>query len=285
MKKILIVLLLIITSQSFAQINDDLVAIGKAYNGGGKDDSVAKSLEKYADGELKFTANFIRQLKIGDYKPIFKNWLMRPSDKDLKLIYIVEQVNFNTFSKSPKNYGQLVDSLQKRDIPTGELLHTYYEMAFCAFDLSRKFNLSDVNFDLDSYNLRDEGEKAIFFLESMQFYGTLIWGYMNIPKPPKFDKALAYINNYPQYNGKAYCRYINFDFQDFEIELNNSRVSYKKEYINKFYNTLMYNYFCLKSTKGGDSGIEELVANSILVKKQYYQFSKEQEFLEKYFSK
>ena len=74
-------------------------------------------------------------------------------------------------------------------------------------------DFSKTNFLLNNYGLQNETEKGIFFLKAMRFCGTVIWGLMNIPKPPNYKKALELISKYPKFNGQPYYQYLDLNFE------------------------------------------------------------------------
>jgi hypothetical protein len=150
---------------------------------------------------------------------------------------------------------------------------------------NQPFDLSKIDFRIDNYELKNDTEKGIFFLKTMQFCGTTIWGYMNVVKPPNYKKALQYINNYPKFNGQQYYQYLDFGFEDFEMEIEKDKgiESYKHYYINKYYQTLLYHMMCLNQKKKYKKKRENLLLGSILKEKNYYKYSKNKETLESFF--
>ena len=108
-----------------------------------------------------------------------------------------------------------------------------------------------MSFDLNNLNLSTKQEKGIFFLTSMERFGSDIWGYMNIPEPTDYDSALEVINRYPKYNGEEYYKYNDFDFSDFlvTVDIRKPKVSYKDYYLKKYFSTLGYHMEILKFNK------------------------------------
>jgi len=66
--------------------------------------------------------------------------------------------------------------------------------------------------------LGDKTEKGIFFLESMETFRTMIWGFINVPDPPNYAKALSVINNCPKYNSEPYYQNLGLNFIEIKIE-------------------------------------------------------------------
>ena len=292
MKKILLVLALILLgSSSFAQINEGLIEMGKYYRQfmfrNSPPASVLKDFEKYNNTELENTANFIKEALTNDNNLMTEKFLIRPDNKDLKYIYIVEHINYNVRKDNPEDNDQLIKELNDKDISDNELVDTYYSMLFDGYGNKIKpYDLSGVNFELNKYGLKNDTEKGIFFLQSMNFNGTTIWGYINIPKPPRYEKAFELISRFPKYNGSLYYQYLDLSFPDFKIsiELDKKPQSYKEYYINKYYETLLNHLSCLNALNHSKDEIYDLILGSILKESNYYKYSKKEGELKKLLS-
>ena len=105
---------------------------------------------------------------------------------------------------------------------------------------------------------------------------------MNVVKPPNYKKALQHINKYPKFNGQKYYQYLDFGFEDFEMEIvkDNGIESYKYYYVNKYYQTLIYHMRCLNQKNKYKKERENLLLGSILKEENYYKYSKDKETLD-----
>lgn len=292
MRKIVLTILLSSLGQiTWGQVNDGLIELGKAYRQfmfrNNPPENFLGSLDKYDNTELAFVADFIQEIIRPSTNVLSDKFLTRPTDKDLKQIYIVVQINFNVRKENPVDNKQLIETLNKKDISTQELVDNYYSMVFAAYgNKVDPYDLSKTDFQLNNYGLRDDTEKGIFFLESMRLNGLLIFGYMNIVKPPNYSKALGFINRYPKYNGSPYYQFIDLNFPDFKINIESEtkQQSYKEYFIDKYYETLLSHLDCLREA-GENEKIYDLVLGSLLKEEIYYKYSKREKDIKKLLTK
>jgi hypothetical protein len=292
MRKIVLTTILLSLGQiSSGQVNDGLIELGKSYRQfmfrNNPPDKVLGSLDKYDNTELAFVADFIQETIRQSSNILSDKFLNRPTDKDLKQIYIVRQINFNVRKENPIDNNELIETLNKKDITTQELVDNYYSMVFAAYgNKVDPYDLSKTDFQLNNYGLKDDTEKGIFFLESMRLNGLLIFGYMNIVKPPNYSKALEYINKYPKYNSSPYYQFIDLNFPDFKINIESEtkQQSYKEYYIDKYYETLLSHLDCLREA-GEKEKIYDLVLGSLLKEEIYYKYSKKEKDIKKLLTK
>ncbi len=290
-KIVLATLLLSIGQTTWGQVNDGLIELGKSYRQfmfrNNPPENVLGSLDKYDNTEIAFVADFIQETIRPSNNILSDKFLTRPADKDLKQIYIVRQINLNVRKENPVDNNQLIETLNKKDITTQELVDNYYSMVFAAYgNKVDPYDLTATDFQLNNYGLKDDTEKGIFFLESMRLNGLLIFGYMNIVKPPNYSKALGFINKYPKYNGSPYYQFIDLNFPDFKIniESESKQQSYKEYYIDKYYETLLSHLDCLRDA-GEKDKIYDLVLGSLLKEEIYYKYSKREKDIKKLLTK
>lgn len=293
MKKIVLITIAVAFVQilAFGQVSDGLIELGKTYRQfmfrNNPPEAVLANLDKYDNTELSFAAKFIKETIKLNSNIISDEFLKRPSDNDLKSIYIVRQVNLNAGKENPKDNNKLVNDLLKEEIGTQELVDNYYSLLFAAYGNKVKpFDLSKTDFQLNNYGLKDETEKAIFFLVSMRLNGLLIFGYMNIVKPANYEKAFDLINKYPTYNGSPYFQFSDLNFPDFKMKIESDRKpeSYKAYYIDKYYETLLSHLECLRN-KGDKEKVYDLVLGSILHQEIYFKYSKREREIEQLLTK
>lgn len=282
----------LLTQNATSQLNNGLVELGKAYRQfmfrNNPPEEFLKTLDKYDSTELKYTAKFIKEAIKENNNLLQKDFLNRPSDSDLKLLFIVAQINYNIRKDNPKDNNEIINEFLNKNILTEELIDNYYSMLIvCYGNKVRPFDMSAVNFDLNSFGLKNDTEKGIFFLEVMRLCGSQIWGYINIPKPPKYNLALEYISKFPKFNYMPYYQFLDLNFPDFKIniESEDKAQSYKEYYIDKYYETLLNNLMCLKETNQSEEKINNLLLGSLLKEEAFYKYSKNEKQLKKLFKK
>ena len=293
MSKIALTLLAIcITFYGFGQTNETqkLIDLGKAYKNfmfrNEPPKEFVKELQSNVPENLKPTTNFIVQTITTDNDLLKEQYLTLPDNPTLKFIYITESLNYNIRKEDPLDNNKIIDSLKMADIPKNELVNTYYAMLFSSVgNKNNPFNLSKIDFKLNNYNLTNDTEKGIFFLQCMRFCGSEIWGYMNVVKPPNTKKALDYIKKFPKINGLKYYQYTDLNFPDFEmlIEADKGKESYKSYYIDKYYDLLLSHLFCLQKEEASEKDINDLLLGSILKDRVFYKYTKNKETLESIF--
>lgn len=294
MNKLTITIVIIcFTILSFGQSNENskLIELGKAYkdfmfrNDPPKD--IIKDLKQGLSERMKVTGNFIIQTITTDNKLLTKPFLTLPDSSSLKSIYIVWAINVNLRAEERLDNNKLIDSLKNTNVPRYELVDNYYDLLFTAVGNKIKpFDFSKVDFKLKEYNLIDETEKGIFFLECMNYCGRTIWGYINVAKPMNTKKAYEFIGNFPKFNGQPYYQFNDLYFSDFEmtIDLKKGPQSYKSFYIDRYYETLLIHLTCITKENGTEKERNDLLLGSILKDKNLYKFSKKKDILEGLFT-
>jgi hypothetical protein len=274
----------------FCQTNDGLIELGKAYRQfmfrNNPPSDFLQKLEKFENTELSFPAKFIKEIITPNNLILADSFLTRPSDKDLKYIYIIKNINDNIRKEKPKDNNDLINDLLKSDILPQVLVDGYYSMLITANgNKNQPFDMSKINFDINSYGLKDDTEKSIFFLEVMSQCGAQIWGYMNIVKPPNYSLALEYINKYPKFNSLPYFQFLDLNFPDFKTNItsDSKTQSFKEYYIDKYYEILLNHLTCLRETKQGEDKIYDLMLGSLLKEQNYYKYSKKENQLKDLF--
>lgn len=296
MKKIIIFFLLIVLSQNILSQNSEyengLVDLARAYKNfhfrSDPSSNVYEEINSISSNKLLKAKKFITEVVTSNNKLLTSEFLTKPDTITLKSLYIIRGVNWNMHEAEAEDNIIVVDSLKNEKTDYHELVSCYYGMLFSAIGNKNKpFDLSEVNFSLNNYNLSNDTEKGIFFLMSMRTFGTMIWGYINVPKPPNYKKALDYIKKYPKYNGIDYYRFTDLNFKDFKLttDKRKPKESFKKYYINKYVETLMNHSLCLSQKKKYRKEKENLLLESILRNDSYWQYTEYKPTLEKIFKK
>jgi len=283
---------LCLTLLTFGQTNNNekLIELGKNYkdfmfrNEPTKD--VFKDMKANVPENLKTATDFILQTITTKSKLLTQQFLSRPDDQTLKQIFIIRAINLNLRKENQIDNNKLIDSLTTESIPTYELVDNYYGMLFTAVgNKNQPFDFSRIDFKLKDYNFKDDTEKGIFFLRCMRDCNSVIWGYMNVVKPPNTQKAYNNIKKYPRFNGRPYYQYTDFYFTDFEMKIvqDEGEQSYKSYYLDKYYETLLFHLICLNKEGGTEKEKNDLLLGSILKERNLYKFTKYKDTLEDIF--
>lgn len=287
-KKITILLLLAFSIQStFANdLDNGIIELGKIYRNfvfrNNPTDLTFQKLAEINSSELLSTKNFVKECISPNNELTSEKFLKIPDEQTLLNLYLIMKVNANVREKEPKDNTELLREWREKNVQRYELIENYYSMVFSGIgNKNQPFDLSNVDFIIENYNLKDDTEKGIFFLTAMNLCYYQIWGYMNVVKPPNYKKALSSIEKYPKFNGQEYYEYKYFGFPDFEmqIEKDKGKESYKHYFINYFYRTLIYHHQCLNQKRRTRKDAENLALSSILKEKNYYEYSKNQDYL------
>ncbi|RBW61910.1 hypothetical protein DS884_02575 [Tenacibaculum sp. E3R01] len=287
-KRITLILLLIFSIQStFAlDLNNGIIELGKIYRNfvfrNNPNELTFQKIDKINSSELKTTKLFIKECISPKNKLTSEEFLKLPDEITLLNLYLIMKVNANVRKKEPKDNIELLTEWRNKNVSRYELIENYYSMVFTGIgNKNQPFDLSNVDFVIDNYNLEDETEKGIFFLTAMNLCYHTIWGYMNVVKPPNYKKAKKNIEKFPKFNGQEYYKYLDFGFKDFKMKIrkDNDNESFKYFFINRFYNTLIYHHQCLIKKRRTRKKAENLALSSILKEKNYYEYSKNQNYL------
>ncbi len=294
MRKIFLIAILTIGNLSVmnaSDLNNNLIELAKIYRNfmfrNSPTTSTFEQLAEIKSSELMNATKFIKETITTGNKLTTTEFLKLPDETTLKYIYIIRRINWNITEEQPKDNNKVITELTDSAIPRYELIDNYYEMLFIGVgNKNQPFNLSGVDFQMNKYELQDNTEKGIFFLIAMNLCGILIWGYMNIVKPPNYKKALQYIKKYPKFNGQPYYQYLDFGFPDFEMVIikDKGKESYKSYYINRYYNTLLSHLECLSQKKKDKEKRIDLLLGSILKVENYYKYSKKKKVLKELFT-
>ncbi|MFN8255678.1 MAG: hypothetical protein U0W24_08325 [Bacteroidales bacterium] len=267
---------------------ENLIELGKIYRNfsfrTAPPDNINEQLETLKTPELIKTADFIGQIIKTNNSLTDKKYLTRPDTATLKFIYAIVQVNHNLRVEKPTDNKEVVEESLKKKVPFYELVDNYYSLLITGIgNKNQPLDLSKTDFQLNQYNLTDDTQKGIFFLEIMNTCGKFIFGYMNIVKPPKYDKAIEEIKKYPKFNGLEYYKFLDLNFPDFKMTIGKEKQSYKKYYINNYYKTLISHLICLSQDKKDEEKRMDLLLGSILKEKIYYDYYEKKEDLESLF--
>ncbi|NLR91380.1 hypothetical protein [Flammeovirga agarivorans] len=248
---------------------------------GSPDESTLEKLKNIKSKELVFSKKFILEIITEQNSIISEPFLTKPDTTDLKNIYIISRLNHKMFGSENVSLFDELAILRAEKTPYNELVNFYYDLIFSLAENKNKgLTFEKINFNLDEFNLSNDVEKGIFFLNCMNIYYSGIKFFMDYNKPPKMKEAKEYINKYPKFNGQEYYNYKSLAFQDFVFRLDKRKPkeSFKQHYINIYLQVLFYNYVLL--VDANDHEQTELYEHSILSQKEYWKFSTEPEVFE-----
>lgn len=295
MKHLIIwIALITISISSSAQniSNSDIIELGKHYSSfmffNSPPKSTLKELGKAYPESMKGALEFIKEATKSKNKLLTSKYLRLPDTTTLRIVFMIDALHQNPHKKKQVEPNKLLDSIKTLDVPFHELVDEYYSTLFTSVGNKNKpFNLSKVNFKMNEYNLTSDRLKGIFYLRCMDLCGTQIFGFMNIPNPPNTSKAFKYIKKFPSFNGLKYYQYTDLYFEDFEMEIFNDKglQSYKDQFIDALYSTLLNHLICLDKEGKGEKEIRELLLGSILKDHALYKHTKHRKTLEKIFEK
>lgn len=295
MKTKLLILLILISQIAFAQdmkYKNELIDLAKIYRNfhfnNNPPTEVFDQLNSISSPGLQVSKKFIAEVIKGNNKIATREYLTKPDSVTLKSLYVMRGLNWNMHEANAMDNLILADSLLNEKTDYYELLSCYYGIIFTSVGNKNKpFDMSQFNFTLWDYNLQNDIEKGIFFLESMDTFGSMIWGYMNIPNPPNYKLALEYIDKYPRYNGQPYYQFLDLNFKDFKLttDKRKPKESFKKYYLNKYMNTLLYNALCLSQKKKNAEKKLDVMMGSILHNESYWEFYEDPDLLKSIFVK
>ena len=274
MKKYIYIILTIFWGQSLhAQDSlntQHIIALSKYYSSFMFANDASKELVKKLgidyDENLSNSISFVKEVTKSKNKILSDKFLRLPDTSTLKVIFIIDALNQNPHLKNPKDPIILVDSLKNVQIPIHLLTDQYYQTIFTSVGNKNKpFNLSKVNFDMSELGLTTDRQKAIFYLRCMNMCRSQIFGFMNIVNPPNTEKALSYIDKFPQFNGLHYYQFTDLQFDDFQMEIYNDMglQSYKSHFINELFKVLLNNAICLKDEKGQEDLQNFLISSEL----------------------
>jgi hypothetical protein len=251
------------------------------------EDSIAV-LKKDASSKLKPTIDFIVETTTSNNHLLSKEFLILPDTTTLKNVFIVNDFISNFEYPDKKMADMVIDSLISHPLTREVLIENYYRILFRGVGNKIKpFDMSDIDFSPGEYNLLDDDECAIFFLECIYLCDNQIWGFMNIPEFRDYNKAYNLISKFPKFNGQPYFRYINIDVPDFIIRFRctNCIDSFKGYFIDKFYNLLISHLSCLNNENISQKEKDDLLRNSILQIPELFKYSKHESKLSEFYEK
>jgi len=292
MKKIISLIVIFLSLSAYSQdtLNKNhIIELGKHYsrfmfaNDASKE--LIKKLGKEYNDYLSTSLLFVKEVTKSKNKILSDKFLKLPDTNTLRVIFIIDALHQNPHLENPLDPSQIVDSLVDKKIPYHLLIDQYYQTIFTSVGNKNKpFDMSKVNFKMDEYGLNNDRQKTMFYLRCMDACGSQIYGFMNIVNPPNTEKALDYIEKFPQFDGLKYYQYTDLHFGDFQLEIFNDKglQSYKSHFINELFKTLLNHAVCLNK-EGDKQDVQDFFISSPLKDETLWKYTELQEVLKSIF--
>ncbi|MBL4677184.1 MAG: hypothetical protein JKY70_13410 [Mucilaginibacter sp.] len=278
-------LLVIAQNKLSEKDTNNLLALSNLYSHDNmfKADSTHQKADALRSPALNHVIDGLLAAGKADTSVIGKNILQRPANEELKLWYAIRSVHYNNIDtvKSRRRPAlEVINNVLTKDVDERILLNNYYSMVFSS-GIGFLFNEADLsrnNFDLETYGLKNETEKAILFfrlIDPMIRARFLVLQHMK-----NYERLGGVIKRLPTFNGQPYYAYTDFNFVDFDEDN-----LYKKETFKQFnINFLVQSELIQLNADAVTGKIEEgraLYHNSLLNKPEYFGFTATKDVLEK----
>ncbi|OAD91680.1 hypothetical protein A7A78_11645 [Aequorivita soesokkakensis] len=278
MNKIIILIFLLFSAFIHGQIEnkdfDNLVKLGEIYskNVNATGDEFKNSVEKLRTPNLNHIIDALIAVGEEDEKLLTKEFLSKPSDLELKYWYVIREIHYNRVSKEkqPRPNKIVAEEVLESEIDERWLLANYYYRI--QGGIAKVFNdadLSDYNFNINDYGLKNETEKAILYFS---LTGAMTQRFMVLQVLKKPEKLLEFADKLPAFNGKPYYEYTSFDFEDFDWVGYDKTESYKKVHIGNVYQSINA-YFSAIADKKDTEKARDIYFKSILYIPKYFKYS------------
>ncbi|AUC16544.1 hypothetical protein BTO06_15920 [Tenacibaculum sp. SZ-18] len=253
---------------------DNLVKLGEIYskNVNATGDEFKKEAEKLRTPELNHIIDALIAIGEGDKKLLTKEFLSKPSEKELKYWYVLREIHYNNQSEKsePRPSEEIAKETLETEIDSRWLLDNYYYRI--RGGIAKMFNdknLSKYNIDLNNYGLENETEKAILFFA---ITNSLTQRFRVLQMMKNYDKLLEFVDKLPTFNRKPYYEYTSFDFEDFEWIGYEKTESYKDRHLGSLFLALNGHFSALAEKEKTDE-MRNLYFNSILFIAEYFKYS------------
>lgn len=263
---------------------NNLVALSMLYskNNMFKGDDVAKAANALRTPVLSHVIDVLIAHGKGDTCVLNKNYLSRPDNNELKLWYVIREIHYDQIdtTKKPSPAIDVAKATLAKNINEQWLVENYYHMSIVG-GIAMLFNdadLSKYNFDLDSLGLKNEQEKAVFFLRVTD--GLIRGRFLVLSYMKNNERIAEFVRKLPTFNGRQYFYFTNFNLNDADWVGYYAKESYMDRNIGDFLNTLYIQVVSAGAVKMPFTG-REVYFNSILHHPEYFKYSKDKDSLQK----
>lgn len=284
----------LIYSSSYGQKNKDLdvliylgtiVAEYNRFPTKNAPDDLLKELAALKNENCQFAIDFTLESLKKPNNLLDKKYLEKQSKVNLEQIYIIEIAQGFSLIASGGQLKELVKNNSKGYPSHYDLLDTYYSMLFNMINSRNRESVFSIsNLDLESYKLKDDTEKAIFYFRYMNMISknTL---FPILTGRDVTDGSCSEFEKFPTINGKDFYYYANFGFKDFPSRLANMDGSYKHYYIDETYKLIFTYIKCREQNFISKGDISNIVENSILENHELQKYCENMDILEEIRSK
>lgn len=265
---------------------NNLVAIGEYYSRNVMltGETAVDDLEQWRTNKLDKVVSTL-QVKARTSKEILSPvYLSRPSDDDLVLWFVIREIHYNLTDKdtTPKPSEDVARKYLAEPIDKRWLIGNYYfHIQSTIAMLFNTMDMSELNFDLTSYGLENDYEKAALYFNMMDAFTTRfsVLQYMK-----NHHKLLEYAARLPKFNSQPYYFFKDFQYDDFEWIGHKKVEMYNHRHIGGRYTALLAHMNALAEVEDKESA-SSLYWNSILTAPQYFKYSKAEKELASMYKK
>ena len=287
----ILILLFFIVANSYSQTSEqDLVKLSRIYNKFHArteltNDAIT-TLDSYKGTDLEKTSLFIKEACTKNNAILSNSFLIKPDSLTLRCFHVIVLSNYNMFKPDAVEDNKYARQLLKKKYNINESIRFYYSTLFTSIGNKNKpFDYSKIDIKLDSLNLTNETQKGIFFLELSKSLGFQAISYVKYAKEPRYQTSYDYFQLLPKINSLPYYKYTYFGFEDVKMMLNRKKQSFKKYYLESYYELLLTHYFCMKNLDKSSEEVNDLLLSSLLRERRYYDYCKDRAILERIFKK
>lgn len=287
-----LILLLFVSTFTYSQINisdsdlDKLIQIGEYYSKNVMltQDSAIEDLEKLRTEKLSQIVNVLQIQSNKSLDILSEKYLTKPSHDDLVMWYVIREIHYNLTDKENKPRTSIIVAKEtlERKIDERWLLDNYYFRLYGAVaTIFNNTDLSSYNIQLDNYKLESNTEKAILYLNLID---ALCTRFKVLQMLRKNDKLVEFASRMPKFNGNEYFYYTDFEYEDFEWIGHRKTEMFNDRHIGLLYDIILA-HINAEADINGKKGAKEMYQNSIMIKPQYFKFSKAKSELKKIYER
>lgn len=287
MKCIYLLLLTLCTGQAMSQLTDTefgrLVELGELYsrNQNFYDTTFAEQAEEIRIEKFGHITDVLITLSQKDSSILSNSLLKRPSNEELKYWYVIRDIHYNLVDtdNAPRKTVDVARESLIKEVDEKWMLYSYYYQIHSGLSFAfNEVDFSKLDITIERYDLKNDVEKGIFYLNVMQSFLTR---FRVLNMLGNAEAILEFAAKMPKVNGESYYNYTNFDFEDFKIDFaGEGKESFLKRELGAVYAGI-FSHFIALVDQGKMDQARRLYSNSILSKKAYFKYSADKKDLKK----
>lgn len=279
MKRLFSILFVALSCVSFGQVEadfDNLVKLAELYttNVNATGDEFKTKAEELRTPGLDHIIDALIALGSADEALLTPEFLSKPSEQELQYWYVIREIHYNqndVIAEPRPNVEVARETLAKEVDDRALLDNYYYRIRGGISKIHNTEDLSNIDIQLNEYNLESDTEKAILYFSITT---ALVQRFRVLDMMKNYEKLLEFAERLPTINGKPYYEYTAFDFEDFVWVGYNESESFKENHLGEIYQCLTSHFTALSNQKLTDE-MRHLYFNSILSKPEYFQYAGE----------